>query len=213
MNQEIFFTLAEYKQNYERLKNEFVDAYVDNDEEEFISSQVEWYQRCLDNTILEFGIIADSIGWETKAIKSLEGIVGVVNKKIRNERGVIIKETAQNLNVSFKKILKFLEKEKQNARKVEGPTSQAQWALYHFILQECGIKPRFQNREKEILDLAKEYGVGMKNLQLKYNKIFYSTGNREGYTENDVHVVKLLLERNYPEAIPQLIILTKHVFK
>jgi len=213
MNQEIFFTLAEYKQNYERLKNEFVDAYVDNDEEEFISSQVEWYQRCLDNTILEFGIIADSIGWETKAVKSLKGIVAVVNKKIRNERGGIIKETAQNFNVSFKKILKYLEKEKQNACKIEGPTKQVHWALYHFILQECRLKPRFQNKAKEILDLAKEYGVGMKNLQLKYNKIFYSKGNREGYTEDDVRAVKLLLEKNYPEAVPQLIKLTKHVFK
>jgi hypothetical protein len=211
MNQEIFFTLAEYKQNYERLKNEFIDAYVDNDDEEFISSQVEWYQRCLDNTILEFGIIADSIGWETKAIKSLEGIVGVVNKKIRNERGGIIKETAQNLNVSFKKILKYLEKEKQNTSKVEGSPTQVQWALYHYILQECKLKPRFQHKVKEISNLAEEYGIGYKNLQLKYNQISNS-GGQEGYTEDDVLAVKLILERNYPKAIPKLNILTQHIF-
>src|SRR5680860_1533729 len=171
MNQEIFFTLAEYKQNYERLRNEFIDAYVDNDDEEFISSQVEWYQRCLDNTILEFGIIADSIGWETKAIKSLEGIVGVVNKKIRNERGGIIKETAQNLNVSFKKIIEFLEeKSLELIKKGKQGHSAAQWALYHYILQESKIKPAFNYKTKELEELSILYGRSAKNLEMRYNE-------------------------------------------
>ena len=41
---ETYFTLTEYKKNYDRLRDEFVNSYEDNDEEEFISLQIEWYQ-------------------------------------------------------------------------------------------------------------------------------------------------------------------------
>lgn len=209
MNQEIFFTLAEYKQNYERLKNEFVDAYVDNDEEEFISSQVEWYQRCLDNTILEFGIIADSIGWETKAVKSLKGIVAVVNKKIRNERGGIIKETAQNLNVSFGKIVKFLKK-KLNEPIPELTAARAM--LYHFILQEAKLEPPFPDgrKEKALETLSIRYGISKDNLKKKYNIIMPSDGKR-GYNKEDSKMVRELIRINNPTALPKFENITKHI--
>lgn len=140
-----------------------------------------------------------------------ENFVKVVDNEVRNESGWLVKETAQNLNVSFKKILKYLGKEKHKFKIVEGEPTQVQWALYHFILQECKIKPRFQYKVKEISILAEEYGVGFKNLQLKYNQI-NNSGGQGGYADDDVNVVEKLLEKNYPTAIVKLRELTKHVF-
>lgn len=215
MSTETFFTLAEYKQNFDRLNKEFINAYVDNDEEEFISLQTDWYQKCLKNTILEHGIVADSVGMFTKAIISGEGYVRIVDEKVRSENGIINPEVAQNLNVSFTKIIKFLrnrdQNRTQNSYQSSSTPTQSQWALYHYILQESRIKPRFQQKVKEITDLAEKYGVGFKNLQLKYNQIDHS-GGQEGYTEIDVNVVEKLLAKKYPSAIPNLKKITQHVF-
>ncbi len=208
MNQEIFFTLADYKQNYERLKNEFVDAYVDNDEEEFISSQVDWYQRCLDNTILKHGILGDSIGWDTKAKFSPERFVGVVDKKIRNERG-LDQEAIQNLNVSFGKIVKFLKK-KLNVPIPELTAARAM--LYHFILQEAKLEPPFPDgrKEKALETLSIRYGLSKDNLKKKYNIIMPSDG-KSGYNKEDSKIVRELIRINNPVALPVFENITKHI--
>ena len=207
MTTETFFTFAEYKENYTTLKNEFVDAYVDNDEGDFISLQIEWYQRCLENTKLDYGIVADSVGWDTKAMITGEGFVGVVDRKIRNDNGGIDQTAAQNLNVSFSKIIRFLLQKKEPIAKL----TQAQLALYYYILHEQKLVPRFQHKIKEIEELTELYGLHPKNFQLKYNEISNSNG-QEGYSKNDVDVVRQLLEKNYPSAIPFLEKLTQHIY-
>lgn len=211
MNHDIFFTLAEYKENYERLKKEFVNAYVDNDEEEFISLQTEWYKRCVENTIVECGIIADYVGWDTKARISGEGFVSVVDKRIRNERGGVNMEAAQNMNVSFGKIIKFLRLQNENVWKNNKENVTAtQWALYFFILHKCKFKPYFQEKVKEIEVLSMELGLGAKNFQMKYNEINNKEG-LEGYSQKDVVVVEQLLKRDYPAAIPRFKDITLHI--
>ena len=63
---------------------------MDNDEEEFISLQIEWYQRCLKNTELKCDCFAgDTIGWFPKVLLRMEGVIWEVNEKIRNENGGI----------------------------------------------------------------------------------------------------------------------------
>jgi len=211
MNQETFFTLTEYKENYERLKKEFVNAYVDNDKEEFIFLQVEWYQKCIENTIIEHGIIADSVGYETKANIRGKGFVGVVDKKIRNERGFNY-EAIQNLNVSFKKIIIYLERQREDLRINENKKmTPTQWALYFYILQKCEIKPRFIEKLKEIEDLSEKRNINAKNFQLRYNEISKFKG-LEGYLEKDAIVVNRLLKEHHPATIPVFEELTKNIF-
>ena len=213
MSQEIFFTLDDYEQNYERLKKEFVDAYIDNDEEVFISLQVEWYEKCLENTILEYGIIADSIGWETKALRSHKGIVGVVDKKIRNDRGWINKETAQNLNVSFKKILKFLKEELNTPKpKNNAELKAVQAMLYHFVLQDAKIEPKFLpgSKGKALDKLSSRYGLSQTNLKNKYNLLLTSDG-KKGYTKDDAIKVRDLLMISHPTALNSFEVMTKHI--
>jgi hypothetical protein len=212
MGQETFFTLSEYKENYERLKGVFIEAYVDNDEEEFISLQIEWYQRCLDNTKLKHGFAGDTIGWFPKSLLDGNGVIWEINEKIRNEDGGIDQIAAQNLSVSFKKILTFLQllQEKTISAKDPGKPSAAQWALYHYYLQKNNILPPFHEKLKEIKALSKEYGIGWKNFEMKYNVINNSQG-LEGYSEGDVKRVLLLLNDNFPSLIPEFEKLTLHV--
>ena len=212
MNTEIFFTLAEYKQNYDKLKNDFINAYIDNDEEEFIALQTEWYQRCLDNTILEHGILADSVCWDTKAMFTGEGFVKVVDNIVRNERGGVIKETAQNLNVSFKKILKFLKKKSDTpVTKIGAEISAAQVMLYHYTLQEAKLEPPFPDggKEKALETLSMRYGFSRDNLKKKYNVIM--RGGKKGYSKDDAKKVQELIKNNYPTALPLFQDITKHI--
>lgn len=212
MSTETFFSQGEYKKNYDRIKNEFINAYIDNDEEEFIALQTEWYQRCLKNTILEVGIVADCIGLDTIAMISGEDFVKVVDNKVRNERGEVCRQVAQNLNVSFKKIIKFLQHQKEGGQPLNKlRTTATQFALFHFTLQKCEIKPRFQEKVKEIEALTKEYGTGAKNFQIRYNEI-NNSGGLEGYSMKDVVAVKKLLIEKYPKAVSYFDKLTIHIF-
>lgn len=203
---ETYFTLSEYKQNYDRLKDEFVNAYIDNDEEEFISLQVAWYQRCLENTTLEHGVIGDTIGWFPKSALNGNGVILEVNEKISSGNGVINQIAAQNLSVSFSKIIRFLLKKDEPKAKL----SQAQLALYYYILHDQKLVPRFQRKVKEIEELSAQYGLNAKNFQLKYNEIS-NTDCQEGYSKDDVNVVKQLLEKNYPSAVQFLEERTKNI--
>lgn len=206
MSTQTYFTLFEYKQNYDRLKDEFIDAYVDNDEEAFLALQMEWYQKCLENTQLEHDIAGDSIGWFPRSLLNGNGVIWEVNEKIRNENGGIDREAAQNLSVSFSKIIQFLMQKNEPARKL----SQAQLALYYYILHDQKLVPRFQRKVKEIEELTEPYGLNPKNFQLKYNEISNTKG-QEGYSKADVYVVKQLLEENYPSALQFLEDLTRHI--
>ncbi len=213
MNTETFFTLGEYKQNYDKLKTEFVEAYEDNDEEEFISLQIEWYQKCSLNTELEWTVSFDGdIDWFPKVFFNDSIIMWEVIEKIRNDNGGMNPTYAQNLNVSFKKILNFLNLKQEKVTLVRdiGKPFAAQWALYHYFLQQSNIMPPFQEKLNEIKTLAKEYRIGWKNFEMKYNVINNSQG-LEGYTEKDVKTVILLLKENFPSLIPEFEKLTLHV--
>ena len=207
MTTQTYFTLAEYKQNYDRLRDEFIDAYVDNEEEEFISLQIEWYQRCSENTKLAWGLVGDSIGWYPKILENGNGLIWEVDEKIRNKDGEIDQTAAQNLSVSFGKIIRFLLQKKEP--KVE--LTQGQLALYYYILHEKKLVPRFQKKVKEIEELATQYNLGPKNFQLKYNEISKAKG-QEGYSKVDVDIVRQLLEKNYPSALDFLEELTQNIY-
>lgn len=202
-----YFTLAEYKQNYDRLLNEFVEAYEDNDEGEFIPLQIEWYQKCLENTKLEWGLVGDTIGWLPKILVNGNGVIWEVNEKIRNENGGIDPTAAQNLSVSFGKIIHFLLQKKEPTAQI----AQAQLALYYYILHDQKLVPRFQRKVKEIEELSAQYGLNAKNFQLKYNEISNTKG-QEGYSKVDVDVVKQLLKKNYPSVLDFLEELTEHIY-
>ena len=211
MNTEIFFTLTEYKSNFERLKKEFIDAYIDNDDVAFISLEIGLYQRCLENTKVDYGILADGVGWDTKAMMTGENFVWEVDKKVRTKDGGLNKEIARNLNVSFNKIIDFLHEEKINSEKIETDLSACQWALYYYVLQECKLKPRFKFKVKEIEELSKEFGISPKTFQTKYNLINNSNG-LEGYRQVDVDVVeKLMEEKHHNIAVEYLQKLTLHI--
>ena len=209
MSTETFFTLAKYKQNYDRLRDEFVDAYEDNDEEEFISLQIEWYQRCLENTRLERGFVGDTIGWFPKSILDGNGVVWEVNEKIRNENGGIDQIAAQNLSVSFGKILNFL---KQELNKPKAKLTAAGAMLYHFVLQKSKLEPFFPDggKKKAIESLTLRYGLSYDNLKNKYNVIMPSDGKR-GYSKKDAEAVRNLIITHNPTALTTFENITKHI--
>jgi len=212
MSTETFFTLAEYKKNYDRIKNEFINAYIDNDEEEFIALQTEWYQRCLKNTILKVGIVADCIRLDTEAMITGEDFVKVVDNKVRNERGEVFMETAENLKVSFSKILKFLKIKSDTPLTNNGAKlSAAQAMLYHYILQEAELEPEFPmgGKEKALESLSLRYGPSMSNLKKKYNVIM--RGGKRGYSEDDAKKVLELIKNTCPSALPLFQDITKHI--
>lgn len=212
MNTETFFTLAEYKSNFERMKENFVDSYIDNDEEEFIAIQTEWYQRCLENTKIEHGFLADGVGWDTAAMLTGENFVWEVDKKVRTKEGGINKEVASNLNISFKKILKFLKKKSNTPlTKIGTELSAAQAMLYHYILQEAKLEPPFPDggKEKALETLGLHYGFSKDNLKKKYNVIM--RGGKRGYSEDDAKKVRDLIKNNYPAALPLFQDITKHI--
>lgn len=209
MSQETFFTLTEYKENYERLKGLFIDAYMDNDEEEFISLQIDWYQRCLENTKLEHGFAGDTIGWFPKSILDGNGVIWEVNEKIRNENGGIDQTIAQNLSVSFGKIIKFLN---QKLNQPKSNLSAARAMLYHFVLQEAKLEPPFPDggKGKALEKLSNRYGLSKDNLKNKYNDIMPSDGKR-GYNKEDAEVVREFIRVNNPAALPTFENITKHI--
>jgi len=212
MNNETYFSLAEYKLNFERLKSDFVNSYIDNDEKEFISRQIKWYETCLKNTVLERLIGGDCIMIDTRPRLTKKGYILEVDEKIRNEAGTVNPETCQNLNVSFKKIVEFLEeKSLELIKKGKQGHSAAQWALYHYILQESKIKPAFNYKTKELEELSILYGRSAKNLEMRYNEISNSKG-LEGYSQKDVIIVEDLLIENYPSAILELKKITQNIF-
>ncbi|WP_281681710.1 hypothetical protein [Zunongwangia profunda] len=90
------------------------------------------------------------------------------------------------------------------------PTA-SQWALYHYILQKSKIKPWFFEKKKEFMELEKEYGRHWNNLQTKWNQI-NNTQGQEGYSKKDLKAVKLLLNSNYPQALPVLEELSQKLF-
>ena len=212
MNTKTFFTLSEYKQNYDKLRTEFVEAYEDNDEEEFLELQTEWYQRCLENTKIEHGILADGVGWDTAAMMTGENFVWEVDKKVRTKEGGINKDVASNLNISFKKILKFL-KEKENPPKKNcgDELSAAQAMLYHYILQEANLEPEFPagGKIKALETLSLRYGPSTNNLKKKYNVI--RRGAKQGYNEEDALIVRKLIIRSHPNVLPLFQDMTKHI--
>ena len=212
MNTRTFFTLGEYKQNYEKLKTEFVEAYEDNDEEEFLELQTEWYQRCLENTKIEYGILADGVGWDTVAMMTGENLVWEIDKKVRTKEGGMNKEVAANLNISFKKILKFLKKKSDSPlTKIGAELSAAQAMLYHYILQEAKLEPPFPDggKEKALETLGLRYGFSKDNLKKKYNVIM--RGGKRGYSEDDAIKVRELIKNNYPSAFTIFQDITKHI--
>ena len=126
---------------------------------------------------------------------------------ILTARFISIQAAAQNLSVSFSKIIRFLlQKNKPTAK-----LSQAQLALYYYILHDQKLVPRFQHKIKEIEELTAQYGLHPKNFQLKYNEISNTKG-QEGYSKDYVDVVSQLLERNYPSALQFLEELTQHIY-
>lgn len=211
MNTEIFFTLAEYKKNYDKLKNDFINAYIDNDEEEFIERQIQLYVVCLKNTVTKVQFRGDSIDKDT--VPSVTGVdfINEVDLKIRNERRVVLPEVCQNLNVSFSKIVKFLQ-EKLNVPKAKfKEISAIQAMLYHYVLQEVNIEPDFPPgaKEKALETLSFKYGISKSSLKKKYN-VLLKSGGKEGYSEEDAIKVRNLLRDSYPTALNSFEDITKY---
>lgn len=209
MNTETFFTLGEYKQNYDKLRIEFVEAYEDNDEEEFISLQLEWYQKCSLNTELEWTVFDGDIGWFPKVFFNDNVLIWEVIEKFRNEKGGMNPTVAQNLSVSFGKILKFLN---QRLIKPESKFTAARAMLYHFVLQEAKLEPPFPDgsKGKALESLSIRYRISKDNLKNKYNDIMPSDGKR-GYNKEDAKVVRDLIIANNPTALPTFENITKHL--
>lgn len=209
MNTEIFFTLAEYKQNYDKLKTEFVKAYEDNDEEEFISLQIEQYQKCSLNTELEWTVFDGDIGLFPKVFFNDNVVIWKVIEKLRNENGGMNQTAAQNLSVSFGKILKFLN---QKLMKPKSKFTAARAMLYHFVLQEAKLEPPFPDgsKGKALESLSIRYGISKDNLKNKYNDIMPSDGKR-GYNKEDAKMVRDLIITNNPTALPSFENITKHL--
>ncbi len=211
MNTEIFFTLAEYKQNYDKLKNDFINAYIDNDEEEFIERQIQFYVVCLKNTVTKVQFRGDSMDKDT--VPSITGVdfIHEVDLKIRNEKRVVLPEVCQNLNVSFSKIVKFLQ-EKLNVPKAKfKEISAIQAMLYHYVLQEVNIEPDFPPgaKEKALETLSLKYGISKSSLKKKYN-VLLKSGGKEGYSEEDAIKVRNLLRDSYPTALNSFEDITKY---
>jgi len=61
------------------------------------------------------------------------------------------------------------------------------------------------------MELEKEYGRHWNNLQTKWNQI-NNTQGQEGYSKKDLKAVKLLLNSNYPQALPVLEELSQKLF-
>ena len=133
-----------------------------------------------------------------------------VTDRIVIDFGEIDQKAAQNLSVSFSKIIRFLENTRKGTEKLDSITP-AQLALYYFILHELKLEQRFKEKIKEIEALSNFYKVNAKNFQLKYNEIS-RTGGQEGYTTKDVDVVKQLLIIKYPSAVNYLEKLTQHIY-
>jgi len=209
MIEEIFFTLTEYKRNYERILNEFVNAYEDNDEDEFISLQTELYQKCLETAKIERGFAGDTIGWFPKSLLNGNGVIWKVDEKIRDKNGDIDRTVAQNLSVSFGKILKYL---KGEAVKPKTDFSATKAMLYHYVLQEAKLEPPFPDggKEKALENLSKRYGFSKDNLKKKYNSILRSGGKR-GYKQGDAVAVLEFITTNNPSAMPTFKNITEHV--
>lgn len=106
-----------------------------------------------------------------------------------------------------------IEQIQQGKKNQEKKPTATQWALYHYILQECEprIKPRFSDKKKEFQELEKEYGRHWNNLQIRWNLINNAEG-QEGYRKEDVVVVERLLKNQYPEALPKLQEVSKKLF-
>ncbi len=211
MNTEIFFTLAEYKKNYDKLKNDFINAYIDNDEEEFIERQIQLYVVCLKNTVTKVQFRGDSMDNDT--VPSVTGVdfIKEVDLKIRNERRVVLPEVCQNLNVSFSKIVKFLQ-EKLNVPKAKfKEISAIQAMLYHYVLQEVNVEPDFPPgaKEKALETLSLKYGISKSSLKKKYN-VLLKSGGKEGYSEEDAIKVRNLLRDSYPTALNAFEDITKY---
>lgn len=208
---ETYFDLSEYEQNYDRLKNEFVDSYIDNDVESFNDLQIEWYEKCLKNTELEWTVNFDGdIGWFPKVFSNDGVVVWEVIEKIKNKNGGMNPTVAQNLSVSFCKILKFL---KNIPNKPSGEFTAARVMLYHFVLQEAKLAPPFPHRGKgkALKDLSLQYGVSSDNLKKKFNVIMPSDG-KSGYGIEDAKMVREYIMNNNPSALPTFENMTKHIF-
>lgn len=210
MQTETFYTLSEYKLNYKRLLNEFMSAYEDNDAEGFISLQIQWYQKCLENTKLASGVFLDGMGLRTKPMMSNEDYLWEVNEKIKNESGMVDKHLAQNLNISFSKIISFLENVVEPKSTNNFQLSAAQAILFHYVLQEAKLEPQFPAREKGkcLEELAKRYGGSPGGLKKKYN-LFLKDRNK-AYSEEDAIIVQQLIKISHPKLLPKFRDITKH---
>jgi hypothetical protein len=146
-------------------------------------------------------------------VPSITGVdfIHEVDLKIRNEKRVVLPEVCQNLNVSFSKIVKFLQ-EKLNVPKAKfKEISAIQAMLYHYVLQEVNIEPDFPPgaKEKALETLSLKYGISKSSLKKKYN-VLLKSGGKEGYSEEDAIKVRNLLRDSYPTALNSFEDITKY---
>lgn len=78
----------------------------------------------------------------------------------------------------------------------------AQWALYHYVMQEHGAFPSFKKMEEDYQKAAKEYGKHWKGFQQKYNEVGKIIKKDSGlmFKSNDVLMVEKIILNKYPEA-------------
>lgn len=110
MERKIFFSLEDYKANYEAIKNEFIDAYVDNDEITFISDQINLYKTCKKNseviTLLVGGCLIEDTDANLRGWDIIQEVGDAI--KINGNRKEIDFEKAKKYTLSFNKIIDYL---------------------------------------------------------------------------------------------------------
>lgn len=77
-----------------------------------------------------------------------------------------------------------------------------QWALFHYILQDKGILPRFNEIERDIQNVVKVYGMHWKTFQMKYNEVTKILRKDSGlkFRVNDIDKVEKLILNKHPDA-------------
>jgi len=210
-------SLHVYEQTYTERLQKFLDSFPESEEEDFIEYE------------LEKGI--------SKLPYNTDYFFQDQLKRFRfslKKRFAFLKDHADRLeyNIPKKLLVEYWEPEivldqikepdpiKDNeSNKLTSLTSElpvtekataAQWMLFYYILQEAKLKPRFIYKTKELKDLAVEYDIYWKNLQLRYNLISTSQG-REGFTQTDTIVVERMLKEKFSAALPTFHEKTHHI--
>lgn len=186
MEKKVIFTLKEYKERYNEILESFICEYEDYEEIDFINEEIEKYKIYLKNTkLVDHGTYTDNY----KPFVLLEGwdIVDEIINKIEidtldhkgNKHGVRYDALlCRKLDISFTKIISFLENKKPQQIQNDTPTNYngLKWLGSQTDFMEL-IKALIQNenlkgRQKVIIQtLSNVFNIEIKNPNKLMNDI------------------------------------------